>query len=222
VLRDESVLSTESHESTEDYSAWLLPAVGRVLKAVGLEMESVEAYVVASGPGSFTGLRVGLTTVKAWSEVYRRPIAAVSRLEALAVQAGGDFPHVAAFADAQRGQVFGAIYRRNGAGLARIGDEMVIAPGKFVESVAEVAHGERISWVSPDAAHVLFEAAWKEREWRGEKIESVSNVFAPVIGRIGLRQLREGRHTDALSLEANYVRRSDAEILWKGGSAHGR
>jgi tRNA threonylcarbamoyladenosine biosynthesis protein TsaB len=212
----------ESHESTEDYSAWLLPSVEKVLKASGLGMKDVEGYVVASGPGSFTGLRVGLTTVKAWSEAYRRPIAAVSRLEALASQAGRDSPYLAAFADAQRGQVFGAIYRRNGGSLARIGDEMVIAPGKFVESAAELAHGERISWVSPDAAQVLVEAAWKEREQRGEKIESVSSVFAPVIGRIGLRQLREGRQIDALSLDANYVRRSDAEIFWKGNSAHGR
>ena len=82
-----------------------------------------------------------------------------------------------------------------------------------------MAGEENISWVSIDAAHVLSEAAWKEREKKGEKIEQVSATLAPIIGRIGTRLLREGKATDALGLDANYVRRSDAEILWKGGSA---
>jgi hypothetical protein len=70
---------------------------------------------------------------------------------------------------------------------------------------------------------MLVEAAWKEREKKGEKVEQVSATLAPMIGRIGARLLREGKATGALSLDANYVRRSDAEIFWKGGSAaHGR
>ena len=185
-------------------------------------MEDVEAYATAAGPGSFTGVRVGLTAVKAWAEVYGKRIAAVSRLEALATEAAGGTSWVAAFANAQRGQVFGAIYQRNGKALARLGDEMVIAPGKFVETAAEVAMGGPMAWVSPDAAQMLAEGAWKDREKRGESIQSVSSVLAPMIGKIGLDQLEAGRYADALTLDANYVRRSDAEILWKGGAAHGR
>ena len=219
VLRDGKLLAVAAHESTEDYSTWLLPAVAQVLAAAGLKLTDVEAYAVAAGPGSFTGVRVGLTTVKAWSEVYGKNIAAVSRMEAVASQGTGGAPIVAAFADAQRGQVFGSVFRRNGAGLERLGDEMVIAPGRFVEAAAELAKGESIEWVSKDAGCVLAEEAWKARERHGEKVESVSSVLAPAIGRIGWAQLVAGRKTDALSLDANYVRRSDAEIYWKGGAA---
>jgi tRNA threonylcarbamoyladenosine biosynthesis protein TsaB len=222
VLRDGELLQVVAHESTEDYSSWLLPAVSKVLAGAGLRMAEVDAYTVAAGPGSFTGVRVGLTTVKAWSEVYGKRIAAVSRMEVVAAQATGGRPIVAAFADAQRGQVFGAVFRRNGTGLQRMGDEMVIAPGKFVEAAAELAKGEGIAWVSKDAGCVLRDAAWKMRERRGEKVEIVSTVLAPTIGRIGWTQLVAGRNTDALTLDANYVRRSDAEIFWKGGAAHGR
>lgn len=223
LLREDAVLGVAAHETAEDYSSWLLPAVDGLLKSAGLPMPDVEGYAVAAGPGSFTGLRVGLTTVKGWAGVYGKPIGAVSRLEAMAVQAGGEKPFVAAFADARRGQVFGAIYRRGDGGLIRVGEEMVIAPGRFVEAAAELAGGEKISWVSTDAAHVLVEAAWKEREKKGEEIEQISSTLAPVIGRIGLRRLKEGKTTDAMGLDANYVRRSDAEIFWKGGSAaHGR
>ena len=222
LLRDEAALRVVTHVSDEDYSSWLLPAVGECLEGGGLRMEQVDAYAVAAGPGSFTGVRVGLTSVKAWAEVYGKRIVAVSRLEALAAEASEDTAWVAAFFNAQRGQVFGAVYRRNGTGFARSGDEMVIAPGKFVEAAAEAAHGEKISWVSTDAECVVAEEAWKARESRGEKVESVSSVQAPMIGRLGLAALAEGRFTDALALDANYVRRSDAEIFWKGTAAHGR
>jgi hypothetical protein len=106
--------------------------------------------------------------------------------------------------------------------LERLGEETVIPPGEFVEMAAELASGGNISWVSTDPECVLEDAVWSARESRGEKVERVSSVLAPAIGRIGMAQLAAGRHTDALSLDANYVRRSDAEIFWKGGAAHGR
>ncbi len=220
MLQDDAVLQLVVHDSAEDYSSWLLPAVVRALTVSGVEMASVDGYAVAAGPGSFTGVRVGLTTVKGWGEVYRKRIAAVSRLEAIAIQSSAGNGHVAAFVDAQREQVFGAVFQRRGENLERLGDEMVIPPGRFIETAAELAKDGRISWVSIDAARLASEENWRAREARGEKAENVSSALAPAIGRIGRRLLAAGRFTDALSLDANYVRRSDAEIFWKG-AAHG-
>jgi tRNA threonylcarbamoyladenosine biosynthesis protein TsaB len=222
VLRGQAVLKVVTHDSEQEYSAWLLPAVHEALASSGMRMEDVDAYAAAAGPGSFTGVRVGLATVKAWGEVYGKRIVAVSRLEALTVEASGGPAWVGAFANAQRGQVFGAVYQRKGTGVVRLGDEMVIAPGKFVEAAAEFAKGESISWISTDAECVVSEDAWKAREMRGEIVQCVSSVRAPLIGRIGLAALAEGRSTDALALDANYVRRPDAEIFWKGSPVHGR
>jgi tRNA threonylcarbamoyladenosine biosynthesis protein TsaB len=221
-LREGTVLKVVAHESQEDYSSWLLPAVGQCLEGSGLQRDGVDAYAVAAGPGSFTGVRVGLTAVKAWAEVYGKRIAAVSRLEGLAAEAKGDTDFVAAFANAQRGQVFGAVYRRNERGLVRLGDEVVIAAERFLEVATEFAGGQSISWVSTQADCTVLEEAWEAREMRGERVESVSNVRAPMIGRMGLAALAEGRFTDALALDANYVRRSDAEVFWKGATTHGR
>jgi tRNA threonylcarbamoyladenosine biosynthesis protein TsaB len=221
VLEDEAVRGVLPHETTEEYSSWLLPAVGRVLRETGLRMAEVDGYAVAAGPGSFTGVRVGLTSVKAWAEVYGKPVAGVSRLEALAGEASRASNYVAAFVDAQRGQLFGAVYRQDGSGLAKISEEMVIAPARFVETAVELASAEKITWASPDAHLLTGEEAWREREKRGESIERISATLAGTLGRIGLRRLKEGKATDALGLDANYVRRSDAEIFWKGGAAHG-
>jgi tRNA threonylcarbamoyladenosine biosynthesis protein TsaB len=216
-LRDGAVLKVVAHESQEDYSTWLLPAVRECLEGSSLLMEDVDGYAAAAGPGSFTGVRVALTTVKAWAEVYGKRIVAVSRLEAMAAEASGGAAWVAAFANAQRRQVFGAVYQRHGTGLIRLGDEMVIAPEKFVEAAAEFAKSENILWVSTDAECVVGEEAWKARELHGERMESVSSVRAPMIGRLALAELAAGRFTNALALDANYVRRPDAEMFWKGG-----
>jgi tRNA threonylcarbamoyladenosine biosynthesis protein TsaB len=154
--------------------------------------------------------------VKGWSEVYHRPIASVSRLEALAVQTDGDAPWVAAFFDAQRGQVFGSLYRRVGGSLKRIEEEVVIAPGLFLEWVAHHTKGGRVGWISMDPHVLTAEAFWTAREKAGEKVQAAPSVLAPMIGRIGFERLAAGQTTDALLLDANYVRRSDAEIFWKG------
>ena len=221
VLEDEVILAVFPHETEEEYSSWLLPTVSAVLKEAGLQMGDVGGYAVAAGPGSFTGVRVGLTTVKAWAEVYGRPVAGVSRLEAFATEASRTSKYVAAFVDAQRGQVFGAVYRQDASGLANISEEMVIAPGKFLETAVQLANAEKIIWASPDAHLLTGEDAWREREKRGESVEQIRATLAGTLGRIGLRRLKEGKTSDALALDANYVRRSDAEIFWKGGAAHG-
>jgi len=220
LLRDTSVLQSESHDTTEDYSSWLLPAVSRVLTAAGAELPQVEVFAAAAGPGSFTGVRVGLTTVKAWAEVYARPIAAVSRLAALARESTGKAPFVAPFFDARRDQVFAALFRRQGPELQPVEEEMVIAPGKFLDWCEAQASGQPIDWIATDPSCLRQNPQWASRTAATETIQVVSPILAPRIGQIGYQLACEGRLIDALSLDANYVRRSDAELFWKGGSAH--
>lgn len=216
LLRDDSVLEVRVHDTAEDYSSWLLPAAQAILDSQQLSMSEVSAYAVASGPGSFTGVRVGLTTVKAWSEVYGHPIASVSRLEALASYSSSPLSYVAVFTDAQRGQVFGALYCRGNGTLQRIEDEMVIPPSQFADWVIAKAGNARVEWLSLDPKCLTSTAQWSSRMALSETIYVVAPVLAPAIGRLGLHLAREGRFTDALGLDANYVRRSDAELLWKG------
>jgi tRNA threonylcarbamoyladenosine biosynthesis protein TsaB len=221
VLRNTDVLQGVAHETSDDYSSWLLPAVGAVLEAAGVALSHVDAYAVAAGPGSFTGVRVGLATVKAWAEVYGRPIVAVSRLEALATQASGTPPYVAAFTNAQRGQVFGAMYRRRGHVLERVEEEIVIAPERFVACAVQTAGGDRVHWISTDPKCLTEAQPWAARRDLGETVEATQPNLAPAIGRLGHQLALAGRLTDPLSLDANYVRRSDAEILWKGSRPAG-
>jgi len=215
VLRDGELTGEKIHGSGEDYSSWLIPACQELLQSLGLSICEMDAYVVASGPGSFTGVRVGLTSVKAWSEVFGKPVLAVSRLEAIASQVFSLTRYIASFFDARRNQLFGALYRRTEAGLQRIQDEAVIAPGDFLEWVSREVGTESVAWASPDLDTVQAEPAWKSRADKGDLIQQVLPPLAPAIGRLGFAQYRARKVTDGLHLDANYVRRSDAELLWK-------
>src|SRR5262249_13797394 len=173
-----------------------------------------------AGPGSFTGLRVGLTSTKAWSELYKRPVVPVSRLEALASQAVANTPFIASFVDARREQIFASLYRRSLGRLELIGDEAVLAPSSFLQLVAAHAASAAVAWVSLDPACVTKDPAWAHRASCGESVFAADPVLAPIIGLIAGQRASAGKVSDALTLDANYVRRSDAEIFWKSASKH--
>jgi tRNA threonylcarbamoyladenosine biosynthesis protein TsaB len=213
----------QKHESSEDYSSWLLPAVERGLAAAGATLRQVDLLAVASGPGSFTGVRVGLTAVKAWAELFGLKVVGVSRLEVMARQVTDASGFVATSFDAQRGQVFGGLYKLDEKrGWRLIEEEMVVAPEGFVEWVGKHADGERVLWITLDPALLAEVAGWKERVARGERMILSADGLAAGVAELGEEQARDGKFTDPLLLDANYVRRSDAEIFWKDPVSHGK
>src|ERR1700690_1603747 len=119
LLRDRQVLVEISAREETPYSTRLFRDLELLQSRAPFRMDRIDVFAVAAGPGSFTGLRVGLTAVKGWAEVHRKPIAAISGLEAIAAESvpgaavNGSSPHlIAPFLDARRGQIFGSIYSR--------------------------------------------------------------------------------------------------------------
>jgi tRNA threonylcarbamoyladenosine biosynthesis protein TsaB len=217
LFRDTELSCFEAHSGDEDYSSWLLPAVRRILLASSLTLLELDAYAVCAGPGSFTGLRIGLTTVKAWAEIYPKPIAAVSRLEALATGTISESEgFVAAFTDARRDQVFAALYRRSPEGITLLGNESVTPLAEFLARVSQETVGQPTHWVTPDASIAEPLPQWQALKAKGHNLEHVAPPFALRLGQLAHRKLQEGKTTDSLSLDANYVRRADAELFWKG------
>src|ERR1700722_18654207 len=145
VLRDDKLLGEISSSEGDPYSCRLFTDLDGLLEDLKRGLPQRDLFGVAGGPGSFTGLRVGLTAVKAWAEVYDKPIVPVSGLQAVAAQipeANGAALLVPVI-DARRGQVFGAIYeRRDGANpssppiLKLLDEEVVMAADEFLDIVA--------------------------------------------------------------------------------------
>ena len=223
VRKDGVLVSVQKHESAEDYSSWLLPAVERGLATAGISLREIQLLAVASGPGSFTGVRVGLTAVKAWAELFGIRVVGVSRLEVMARQVVRASGFVAASFDAQRGQVFGGLYKCEAGREWRLTDEeMVIAPEGFVEWVKKQAGGEAVQWISLDPKLFVELREWQERAAIGERMMLSTDALATGVAELGEERAREGKFTDPLVLDANYVRRSDAEIFWKDPASHGK
>jgi tRNA threonylcarbamoyladenosine biosynthesis protein TsaB len=216
ILCTDEIVATVVHDVPEEYSSWLLPAVDRALRAASTVLTDVNLFAVATGPGSFTGVRIGLTTVKAWAEVFEIPIVGVSRLEVLAAESKGTALYVAPFIDAQRGQLFGALYKRSVDGLKLEGEELVTAAPDFIAGVNEQAGSETVDWVSTDPEALLKNPAWQARSARDEQILQVPNILAPLIAKLAKHKASKGQAVDALSLDANYVRRSYVEVFQKG------
>jgi tRNA threonylcarbamoyladenosine biosynthesis protein TsaB len=224
VLRDEKVIGVVSTSTSEVYSSRMFRELDFLLGELSLRMEEFELFAVAAGPGSFTGLRVGLAAVKGWAEVYRKPIAAVSALEAVAVQARSGAALVVPVLDARRGQLYFGLYRRAEGGeprgdgrLALDGEEYVMTPAEFFEALRMRAGGggAEFSIVTPEPELLSSAASQSEIANLNAHIEPASSVLAPFIGQLGLRRAQRGELADPLTLDANYVRRTDAELHWK-------
>ena len=221
VRKDARLLVVRRHLSNEDYSSWLLPAVGEAVAEAEIRMEEVDLLAVATGPGSFTGVRVGLTTVKAWAEVFGKRVVGVSRLEAIARCATCGASWIAACYDAQRGQMFAALYRGSGSSREVVETEMVIEAGEFLRLVTGQAGNEATGWASLDPELITGLAGWEDRVEVGDSMQRLEGDLAEKIGEIAEERAGKGQFTDPLELDANYVRRSDAEIFWKGPAGHG-
>jgi tRNA threonylcarbamoyladenosine biosynthesis protein TsaB len=159
-----------------------------------------------------------MTASKGWAEVYGRPIAAVSVLEAVAAQACELAGAIVPVIDARGGQVFSGVYRSK----AGSSYELELAREECVLPAAELAgwldsamqsHTDAIV-VSPmlDVIRPLLADRGREQV----QMRGASSALAPFIGRVGYSRALRGNVTDALRLEANYVRRPDAEVKYRG------
>jgi tRNA threonylcarbamoyladenosine biosynthesis protein TsaB len=181
------------------YSARLMPVIAELLEQNGFEKNDLDGFVVVSGPGSFTGLRVGLATVKGLCEVLGKPLATVSMLEAIAITHGP--AEVTAVLDARRDEAY--------VGKYRVANGVAALQREFIVKLSEFAAEASGATLTPDKSVADgLQAA-------GVRVSLVDRVDADGVGRIGLRKLLAGDVADAASVDVNYIRRSDAELFAK-------
>jgi tRNA A37 threonylcarbamoyladenosine modification protein TsaB len=140
-------------------------------------------------------------------------VAAISALEALAATSQSRCQFLAPVLDAQRGQVFGGMYKKAGEELQPVAEDVVMSPAEFLALPEVQRHRGEIAVVTPTPELLRLPAAAAGLE--AAQIEVVEWLLAPAVGRLGMERARKGRTVDAMTLDAHYVRRSDAEMAWK-------
>jgi tRNA threonylcarbamoyladenosine biosynthesis protein TsaB len=183
------------------FSAQLVPQIASLLRKHGFSKADIGAFIVVSGPGSFTGLRVGLAAIKALAEILQKPIVAVSLLEALATASRVQGSVVAGL-DAGRGEVFFGAYQIAGESVQVLREEL-LSQAEFVSAAREA------TVITPVQA--LLAAARDA----GITVFAVEPPGAATIAQFGWKKLQAGETVSPEQLEANYMRRSDAEMFVK-------
>lgn len=200
------------------FSAQLVPQIAALLARHGYTKSDLAAFAVVSGPGSFTGLRVGLAAIKALADALQKPIAAVSLLEAVAWSSSTPGRILAALS-AGRSEIYAGDYERvdehpaddkraYGQRSERNLDPVLLRHSERLLTLEEfLAEAKAIPVVTPDAA--LLESF----RAKGLKYGQIDYPDSGVIARIGWQHLQCGQTVSPDELEANYIRRSDAEIF---------
>lgn len=207
LLDNERLLGEFCLESPETHSARLFRAIDALLGAAGLAVREIDAFAVAAGPGSFTGLRIGLAAVQSLAFASRKPVAPVSTLVALAMKPASDGARlVCPLLDAKKEEVYAALFERRKDGLAEIIPQGAYSPDALFARlparrvVAFIGNGLE-AYRRKLEPYVRDKARFPER----------SPFLAAEVGRAGFRLIREGQGVSAAGLEPVYFRRSQAE-----------
>lgn len=184
------------------FSAQLIPQISELLRNHGFTKCQIDGFAVVSGPGSFTGLRVGLAAIKALAEILDKPIAAISLLESLTAQSGYRGRVVAAL-DAGRGEIYAAEYD-----LAQGHPDLVWQDLLTREEFVSKSRSSEIVASDENILDLVGES----------ELVLVPQPRADVIAILGWQKILRGETVSPEALDANYIRRSDAEIRRPAGS----
>lgn len=215
LVEDDRLPAELSYEAQGNRGGVLLPTVDRVLKKAGVAARDLDAVAVSVGPGSFTGLRVGLATAKGLALGAGARLVGVSTLEALAEGYAPADGTICALLDAYRGEVYMAVFRRNGNMLERVSPDAVLAPGAVAPALAAVEGPVHLIGNGAARYREQLEAALGGRACvRDEGLRAVPS--AAVVARLGIRQFAGGNKPDA-EVALIYLRRAEAEVNWEKG-----
>jgi tRNA threonylcarbamoyladenosine biosynthesis protein TsaB len=203
IARGENVLAEVDGDPAISHSANLIEMIQEALKSAGVTLADVDLFTVAVGPGSFTGLRIGLATVKAFATHLNRKVVGVSTLAAVA-HASGAKGGLVSLLPAGRGEVFAQHFSVDDGSVTATDDAQHLSPTAVLDKYANAPDkfaGEGVS---------MFEKAGTNLE--SSKIAFASAPLVASIAILGFRAYREGKAVAADNLHAVYVRASDAEI----------
>jgi tRNA threonylcarbamoyladenosine biosynthesis protein TsaB len=210
IVSEDGVLVEYTLNIEVTHSERLMSTVDRVLKDSGLQMASMDGFGISIGPGSFTGLRIGLSTVKGLAFTTGKPVAAVPTLRALAWNSHHSRYRVCPLLDAKKKEVYSALYRYDGRDLVQDLPESVLPLTELADRIS----GEVV--FTGEGARLFAEDIRRLFGSRAHIAPLAAMVpSAASVAEIALLMLQDGRSTDPDTLSPLYIRRPEAELAWE-------
>ncbi len=213
ILDGDTVLARSDRNTEGSHAKWLVPTIDRLLSSAGLELAQLDGFAVSIGPGSFSGLRVGLATMLGFRAVTGLPLAVVPTLEALAWNLRGAALPICPIIKSRTGEVYWAVYQWTGDGaLRQLVGEQVGPPNQVDQAIhgPTLVLGDGWQRYAADIRLTLADRASFLREAPDEAMLP----SAVSIGLAGLERLSRGEIA-GLSVAPCYVQRSEAEIKYE-------
>jgi tRNA threonylcarbamoyladenosine biosynthesis protein TsaB len=218
LVSEQGLIQERGSGTVTTHSIWLLPAIRDMLASARLILEEVDGFAVSSGPGSFTGLRIGLSVVKGLSLATGKPVVAVSTLDAMAELVPFCRHLVCPLLDARKKEVYAALYRFPSRGsVRRDSDNLVLAPSNLAQLIKEkvlfLGNGAQLH------RDLLADLLGKNARFASARFR---HPKAAAVGQLGLRRLAQAKTDDLDGLEPLYVRPPEAELRRLGRSQRRR
>ncbi len=206
IIEDDTLRSELTAMPGQTHSKHLMPFIASVLDAAALKLTALDGFAVSLGPGSFTGVRIGISTVKGLAFSLGKPVVGISSLAALAWQCNESSGLICPMIDARKKQVYCGRYRFNNSELQPEGAEKALDPQEALNGIDEpclfVGTGARI--YQEKIRTVLGKLAHFPLEGR-------HTLRASSVAFLSRRRFTLGQYGDVASLAPNYIRKSDAE-----------
>lgn len=214
LLNGEKLIKEEFSDYKKNHSETLMVMIDRVLKECECTVRQVDAFAVTIGPGSFTGLRIGLAAVKGLSMATGKPVTGVSTLDALAHNLWGSDALVCPLLDARKQEVYCGFYDVTGVVPNALSGIMACSPADFIAKVQEVAREKK-----KDRIILLGDGYYPYARFFQQELGNRLQIPPPhlmlpraaALGSLGLAKARKGEFEDTFKLRPVYIRLSEAE-----------
>ncbi|MGB7061114.1 MAG: tRNA (adenosine(37)-N6)-threonylcarbamoyltransferase complex dimerization subunit type 1 TsaB [Candidatus Zixiibacteriota bacterium] len=210
IVEDDEILVDLKFDVRVTYSEILMPTIDLAFRTVGMKIDDLDGLAISIGPGSFTGLRIGLSTVKGLCVSSQKPLASVPSLDALASLSLYSRYQVAPLLDAKKDQVYAAMYDTSDGELRRESKYMAVSVEDLVKKISK-----RTLFVGPGARLYQKELTHLLGENSCFALNDQSTPSGASVARIGLGKLAGGHTEDIANLEPLYIRMSEAELKFK-------
>ena len=207
VVEDDTLLAESTSFSNQTHSIQLLNIIDNVLGKANLKVDQVDGFAVTIGPGSFTGLRIGISSIKGLAFCLNKPVVGVSSLQTLAFQCKQNPYLICPVLDARKKEVYFCHYRVNSGTLEKESQEQVASP-------AEVVKGIRESCIFVGNGAKLYQRQISSAlgGWAHFAAESQHTIRASTVARLSLPRFIRQDTDDVQMLVPHYIRKSDAEL----------